>query len=84
VRGNGRSICPLYVMGYGRYPVSADVGSTATKRVVRDVSGALPEVTEETQLQARAALTGPSRPDFIARIRTEVRPGARVTRKHVE
>lgn len=78
VRGNGRSICPLYAMGHGRYAIKSESVGTRSKRVRR---GALKELNaaEGTSLRASETPESIDLSEFIERIQKEVQPGARIT-----
>jgi hypothetical protein len=90
VRGNGRSICPLYGMMYGRYPVvrTAD-GRPAVLRsdgtaLRRGAEMATPLAEASATAAADGGLaTGPMTPEeFIREIRAAVRPDARLRREN--
>jgi hypothetical protein len=89
VSGNGHTICPLYAMGHGRYPVRTDAAS-GRKFVTRadgsplegaaDIRRPLGETSGPTR--APVAVTAALTPaDFARQIRTAVQPGARITRE---
>jgi hypothetical protein len=90
VRDNGRSICPLYRMMHGRFPVRTDPRDgrkyvtradgepvTSTAQIASPMAeGAT--ATGAKHAAAVAAAVGPT--DFIRQIRAAVRPDARLNR----
>lgn len=88
VSGNGRSICPLYGMMHGRYPVAKDPG-TGRKFVVRSDQMPLRATSEVSEPliagtdagRRRAAMAAALAPaDFIRDIRAAVTPNSRLRR----
>lgn len=90
VSGNGRSICPLYGMMHGRYPVETD-STTGRRHITRSdgmplsdpaqVASPIGDAAIATTANARVAAAGALNPaDFIRQIKAAVRPGAHITR----
>jgi hypothetical protein len=88
VSGNGHTICPLYAMMHGRYPVQADA-ATGKKFVARADHSPLHSTAEigtpiaenSAPGLARAAAVAPLDPaSFIQQIRATVTPDARLNR----
>jgi hypothetical protein len=84
VSGNGRSICPLYAMMHGRYPVHTD-SVTGQKTIARADGVPLQSVAEIAAPLAHGgaatlAHSGLSPAAFIQQIKASVRPDARFNR----
>jgi hypothetical protein len=84
VRGNGHSICPLYGMMHGRYPVRTDA-ATGQKIVVRADGAPLQNVADVAAPLAHGAAAalahaGLSPASFAQQIKASVRPDARFNR----
>lgn len=90
VSGNGRTICPLYAMTHGRYPVQKDT-ATGRKFIAR-ADGAPLHATAQVALPLGATAAAAPAPisgaapavlaptDFIREIRATVKPDARLNR----
>lgn len=89
VSGNGRSICPLYGMMHGRFPVRTDP-QTGRKYVTREngmplvgtsqIATPLPENALQPLTRAAAVPEALGPTDFIRQIRAAVKPDARLNR----
>ncbi len=90
VSGNGRSICPLYAMAYGRYPVLTDA-ATGQKYVARadhvplrsttDVGAPLKSLmTEAAAARAASATAGLAPSAFIGAVQAARNPNLPVQR----